>query len=151
LVLADTLTAPLAAQVNENLGFDEVDFEVKDDTVRQSVPPFKETIISLFLVGFDATLTLKGRNEYSLGRIARGQPILPDFDLTEYDAYNRGVSRLHAVIKAGGASITIMDMGSANGTRVNGQKLVSNVEYPLKNGDLIALGKLKIEFSANSE
>ncbi len=38
-----------------------------------------------------------------------------------------------------------MDLGSSNGTRVNGQKIVPHVDYPVKHGDIIALGKLKIQ------
>ncbi len=76
---------------------------------------------------------------------------MPDFDLSEFDAYNQGVSRLHAAIKVQALRILIMDLASANGTRVNGQKLVPNVEYPLKNGDQIALGKLKIEFQTSTD
>jgi len=146
LVAADTLTAPLGSYTNENLGFDEQEAMVSP-AFTASGTPGNGTMITLNVVNFGRTLQLAGRNEYSLGRIAKGQPILPDFDLSDFDAYNNGVSRLHALIKTGSKGVFIMDLGSANGTRVNGQKIAANVDYPLKNGDLIALGKLKIEFS----
>jgi pSer/pThr/pTyr-binding forkhead associated (FHA) protein len=38
-----------------------------------------------------------------------------------------------------------MDLGSANGTFVNGKRLNPNVEQTLNNGDIIALGKLKMQ------
>ncbi len=38
-----------------------------------------------------------------------------------------------------------MDLDSANGTYVNGKRLNPNVEHTLKNGDVVALGKLKIQ------
>jgi pSer/pThr/pTyr-binding forkhead associated (FHA) protein len=62
-----------------------------------------------------------------------------------YDAYSQGVSRLHASFKIFNQRVTITDLGSSNGTRVNGQRIMPNVEYPLNNGDVIALGKLKIQ------
>jgi len=80
-----------------------------------------------------------------MGRVAEGQPILPDVDLSPYEAYSQGVSRLHAALKVINQRVVIMDLGSSNGTRVNGQKIVPNVDYPLNHGDMIALGKLKIQ------
>lgn len=150
LVVADTLTAPLGSQNNDNFSFDE-NVPATGPAIKETNSPFKDTVLSLHVVNYNKTLRLAGRNEYSMGRVAKGQPILPDFDLSEFDAYNNGVSRLHAVIKCGVGRVSIMDLGSANGTRVNGQKIAANVEYPLKNGDLIAFGKLKIEFSMTSD
>ena len=103
-----------------------------------------DVVVSLHLVDGGRTIHLSGRPEYSLGRVAEGQPILPDIDLSEFEAYAQGVSRLHSSIKIGVQRIAIMDLGSSNGTRVNGQKIVPHVEYPVKHGDIIALGKLKV-------
>jgi pSer/pThr/pTyr-binding forkhead associated (FHA) protein len=77
--------------------------------------------------------------------VTEGQPILPDIDLTPYEAYSRGVSRLHSALKIVNKRVVIVDLGSSNGTRVNGQKIVPNVDYPLNNGDVIALGRLRIQ------
>ena len=41
----------------------------------------------------------------------------------------------------------IVDLGSSNGTRINGQKIVPNVNYPLKDGDIIALGRIKMQIT----
>lgn len=101
--------------------------------------------ITLQLVDTGAVIPLTGRTEYSLGRITEGQLILPDIDLSQYDAYAQGVSRLHAVLKFNGQKLFIVDLESSNGTRVNGQKITSNVDYPLNHGDVFALGKLKIQ------
>lgn len=38
-----------------------------------------------------------------------------------------------------------MDLGSSNGTRINGQKIVPHVEYTINHGDLVVLGKLKVQ------
>jgi len=88
---------------------------------------------------------LTGRSEFTLGRATEGQPILPDVDLAPYDAYSQGVSRFHASLKIVSQRISIVDLGSSNGTRVNGQKIVPNVDYPLSHGDILALGKFKIQ------
>jgi hypothetical protein len=101
--------------------------------------------VVLRVVEGDHSLPLAGRSEYTLGRVAEGQPILPDVDLSPFDAYALGVSRLHAALKMVNQRIFVVDLGSSNGTRVNGQKIVSNVDYPINHGDTLTLGKLKLE------
>lgn len=101
--------------------------------------------IVLYLIEAKQTLQLVGRKEYTLGRVAEGQPILPDVDLSPFDAYAQGVSRLHAALKINKNRVAIMDLGSSNGTRVNGQKIVPHVDYPINHNDQIALGKLRIQ------
>ncbi len=100
---------------------------------------------SLHLLDTGQVLPLSSRNEFTLGRISEGQPIMPDVDLSPYQAYAGGVSRLHAVIKRDTGRIVIMDLGSANGTYINGKRLQSNVEQVISHGDIVALGKLKIQ------
>jgi pSer/pThr/pTyr-binding forkhead associated (FHA) protein len=94
-------------------------------------------------------LTLSGKPEYTLGRVSEGQPILPDLDLAPYDAFALGVSRIHAALRIINGRLLVVDLGSVNGTRINGQKLVSKVEYPVSKGDIIALGKLRIQVTLN--
>jgi hypothetical protein len=104
-----------------------------------------DAVVSLHLVDSGQILPLAGRTEFTLGRATEGQPILPDVDLSPYEAYAQGVSRLHAALKISSQRVVIVDLGSSNGTRVNGQKIVPNVDYPLNHGDMLALGKLKIQ------
>jgi len=101
--------------------------------------------ISLHLMDSGKILPLATRNEFTLGRLSEGQPIMPDIDLTPYQAYASGVSRLHAVVKRDTARIFVMDLGSSNGTYLNGRRLNPHTEEDLKHGDVVALGKLKIQ------
>ncbi len=78
-------------------------------------------------------------------RVSEGQPVLPDVDLSPYHAYANGVSRMHAVLKRSGVRVVIMDLGSANGTYVNGKRLTPQTERLLNHGDVVALGKLKFQ------
>jgi len=103
--------------------------------------------IILKLVGSTQTIPLTGQKEFTLGRITEGQPILPDIDLSPYEGYAEGVSRLHAAIRVTERGVMIVDLGSSNGTRINGQKIVPNVNYPLKDGDMLALGRVKLQIS----
>lgn len=66
----------------------------------------------------------------------------PECDVILYDA---GVSRRHARIFDEGAGILIEDLGSSNGTVVNGSKVAKQA---LKDGDSITLGPVKFTFTA---
>jgi pSer/pThr/pTyr-binding forkhead associated (FHA) protein len=104
-----------------------------------------EPSISLHIVDSGQVIHLKDRKEFTLGRTVEGQPILPDVDLTPFDAFSLGVSRLHAALRIVNHDVVVTDLGSSNGTRVNGQKIVPHVDYPINHGDIVALGKLKIQ------
>ncbi|MBN2386295.1 MAG: FHA domain-containing protein [Anaerolineales bacterium] len=120
--------------------------KTSDTTVFPKPPPMApDSWISLHMVDSGQILTLTERSEFTLGRVAEGQPIMPDIDLTPYNAYAQGVSRLHAVIKLVHEKIIVMDLGSSNGTYVNGNHLAPYVESPLTHGDVLYLGKLKVQ------
>ena len=77
-----------------------------------------------------------------LGRSDSSSSQKPDVDLTPYGALEKGVSRLHAAIERSEDTLTLVDMGSSNGTLLNGQKLVPDQPRVLRDGDEIRLGKL---------
>ena len=54
-----------------------------------------------------------------------------------------GVSRKHALIIASADGFTIRDLGSQNGTFVNGKRIA---DHPLKNGDQIVIADTKLTF-----
>ncbi len=106
---------------------------------------------NLHLLDSGQVLPLAGRTEFTMGRVADRQPILPDVDLSPYEAYTQGVSRLHASLKIINQRVVITDLGSSNGTGVNGQKIMPHIDYPLNHGDVVALGKLKHASSDRAE
>jgi hypothetical protein len=112
--------------------------------------PLPDTLVSLKVMEGGTIIPLAGGLEFTLGRVSGNQPILPDIDLTPYQAYEGGVSRLHATIKIDNQSVTVTDLGSANGTRVNGIKLAPHTQKSLKNEDVLTLGKFKIQVLIHS-
>ena len=68
-------------------------------------------------------------------------------DLTHFDAEEMGVSRKHAQIHHVSASnyLEIVDLGSVNGTYLNGQMLSPLQAYPLYDGDTVNLGSLVVQ------
>ncbi|MEA2271416.1 MAG: type transport system ATP-binding protein [Solirubrobacteraceae bacterium] len=59
------------------------------------------------------------------------------------------VSRRHAAFSLAGGGVTVEDLGSTNGTLVNGQRLSGTV--PLKNGDKVQVGDTVIEIRIAGE
>jgi len=102
-------------------------------------------MVAIHVVESGQMLQLSGRLDYTFGRVTEDQPILPDVDLAPFGAFSQGVSRLHALIKIIGQQVLIMDLGSSNGTRVNGQLIISQVEYPLNHGDMLTLGRMRLQ------
>jgi hypothetical protein len=117
--------------------------ETVDERIQTA--PYSEAEVSLCIVETGQIIPLDEREEFTLGRSAEGQPILPDIDLAPYRAYENGVSRLHASIKKQGRQLIATDLGSVNGTRLNGQKIPPHKPCPLNHGDILTLGKLKIQ------
>ncbi len=85
---------------------------------------------------------LAEKHEYTFGRVSGTQPVLPDIDLTTENAYILGVSRLHATIRISEDYVTITDLGSANGTWINGKVIRPHLPHMISDGDIIHLGKL---------
>lgn len=82
-----------------------------------------------------------------LGRSDGGSPYVPDIDLTECDAREYGVSRRHAALVRYRDGIHILDLGSVNGTFVNGKRLRPDTPVPVCEGDRLTLGTLNISLS----
>jgi hypothetical protein len=101
--------------------------------------------VSLKIVDNGQIIPLEGNQEYTLGRVSGNQPILPDIDLTPFQAYEGGVSRLHATIRVDPDKVDLNDLGSANGTRVNGKRMPAHSTQELVDGDTISLGKFRIQ------
>jgi hypothetical protein len=53
-----------------------------------------------------------------------------------------GVSRRQVLFtRRADGTLTIRDVGSANGTQLNGKELVAGVETPVASGDVVAVGR----------
>jgi hypothetical protein len=85
------------------------------------------------------------RSPMLMGRASEAEGYQPDFDMTFYDDGDY-VSRRHARITKGQGGYFIADLGSSNGTTVNGHSLIPNRAYRLRNGDQIKVGLVVIQF-----
>lgn len=80
--------------------------------------------------------------------IGRRSPVIsdqqPDIDLSPYGADRTGVSRRHAALKRKNNLTYVVDLGSSNGTWLNGKRLIGPAERLLRGGDELQLGTLKL-------
>ncbi len=88
-------------------------------------------------------------HELVVGRRAEGSAMSPDIDLADQQAGDLGVSRLHMSIRYDPEhnAIHVADLGSANGTFINGQRLHPKEVRVLRHGDELRLGKLILKVS----
>ncbi|MEJ2487424.1 MAG: FHA domain-containing protein [Anaerolineales bacterium] len=127
-------------------GTTDLDFQSSVQPPEPSQPlPVTEAQVNLHIIRTGQILPLVGREEHTLGRISQGQSILPDIDLAPYDGYSQGVSRLHATLKIKHDNLFIEDLGSSNGTRINDNKIDPHTDQLVQHGDVISLGRFKIQ------
>jgi hypothetical protein len=111
-----------------------------------------DSVLMLRLRGSSANFESRPQlrdHEVFIGRSTSGSAMAPDIDLTSQKAGELGVSRLHASLKydAEHNAIQISDLGSANGTFINGQRLHPKEVRILRHGDELRLGKLTLKVS----
>ncbi len=80
--------------------------------------------------------------ELIIGRKDPETGVLPRVDLSADNAMEKGVSRNHAMIVRREGALHIRDNDSANGTFLNGQRLIEDKLRVLRDGDDIRVGKI---------
>jgi hypothetical protein len=89
---------------------------------------------------------LSSSSETLVGRRDPVTGILPDVDLTPVDT-QRSTSRRHAKIyRRGGKFFVCEEIGTMNGTFVNGQRVETGVPVEVKPGDEVQFGLVKMSF-----
>lgn len=125
------------------------------DGVTRTFAPATEELFHLEYFGADSililttgdqrhTFTIRPQEhpiELTIGRRSETQVVQPTVDLTDADAGAFGVSRLHLAMAydKDNQVIKIYDLGSANGTTVNAQKILPTENRILRSGDELRL------------
>lgn len=92
-------------------------------------------------------IVLPALPELLLGRLDPTHGIFPHLDLGAEKGLEMGVSRRHAKIVQREGKAYIEDVGSANGTFLNGQRLTPYLLYPLPKEAEIQLGRLRLQIT----
>ena len=91
-----------------------------------------------------ACLPLTVTTPVTLGRAAPHNGTNDAIDLTPYNAHQHGVSRAHCLLRRRDRRLLVTDLGSTNGTYLNGELLLSHRDYVLADGDHLVLGSLHL-------
>lgn len=86
-----------------------------------------------------------------IGRADAGQTRRPLVDLAPHGGLERGVSRQHARLLWQAGRLMVEDLASTNGTWVNDTRLPANVPHPLKDGDILRLGTLRLQVRVRTD
>jgi hypothetical protein len=89
------------------------------------------------------SLVLPNNERFVLGNHVTTLGRLPDCDLTLNDG---NVSRRHAEIRPMGDGFVLIDLGSTNGSKVNGMRVV---QHELADGDELTFGSIRLFFEAS--
>jgi len=84
----------------------------------------------------------------TVGRADPKENIEPDVDLGRVNGLERGVSREHARIDMHeSGTLMLTDLGSRNGTFLNGQQLSAHQQRVLRDGDDVRFGRVFVRVS----
>jgi DNA-binding response OmpR family regulator/pSer/pThr/pTyr-binding forkhead associated (FHA) protein len=109
-----------------------------------------DSILTAWLIELYFPKLLKSAKFRLESRVIVGRPdpdgkMKPDIDLTVYGAEEHGVSRQHIALAVENLQLRVTDLGSGNGTLLNGAKLEPDRAYPIKHGDILTLGRLEAQ------
>lgn len=123
-----------------------VDASIVTDVTVQGSATFEQGMaLRLEIEGSPDPLRFVPKPETIFGRRDPATGDKPDIDLTPFAGYRMGVSRRHAAIRPGDENgLDLWDLGSSNGTFLNGQRLSAHRPYRLRDGDEIRLGQMVI-------
>ena len=101
--------------------------------------------LEIHVEGKVATIDIE--DQILIGRSVAGDPPGATLlDLTQFAGYQSGVSRHHAAITRHDGLLYIEDLGSTNGTRINGFQLTPRRKYRLRDGDEVEFARLRVVF-----
>lgn len=133
-------TDPLREQVRSSIG--STTGNLKLPTAETGAGP---TMIRLLIERGFREVELALEKAIHLGRLDPLSDNFPEVDFTDAGGVEKGVSRRHARIFKKDESLIVEDLGSINGTYINGQKLSAYTAEVIKDGDVLQLGRLVVQ------
>jgi pSer/pThr/pTyr-binding forkhead associated (FHA) protein len=120
-------------------------------TIPEPVPteePASDLTYGIVVASSERTIRMPDQGDLVFGRFEHGFSSPPDIDLTLEDGEIPSVSRRHALVISRGGRHWIEDMGSSNGTYVNGHQVPLNKTVQLSSGDRILLGRCRLVYTS---
>lgn len=101
--------------------------------------------VALYIEHTPQPIIVDVSNGATIGRRSlKESEVMPTVALNAYDAFNKGVSRIHVTLAYSGDQVVIIDEYTTNGTWLNDVRLEPMTPTPVHNGDEIRLSKLRI-------
>jgi hypothetical protein len=158
--VTNTIFCPECGQYllsREQIGTDPIEVEqirwqgeADDSQLKDMEMPLARPVTIYLRIGQDEKVRILEISLVKPIRLGRSDPmedIFPEVDLTDDGGKEHGVSREHACIFQRDNAVEVEDMGSTNGTLLNGERLAPYISRSMKDGDQIQMGKLLIEVS----
>lgn len=113
----------------------------------------EDMVLRIEIEGGTTPMLVYPKQEIIMGRRDPNTGGMPDVDLTAYAGYRMGVSRRHAAIRLQDRHLNVSDLGSSNGTFLNGTRLNAHRPYQLRDGDEIRVGQmvLRVYFQSSKD
>ena len=99
--------------------------------------------ITVYYAGKNEPIAIRTEDEFIIGR-QTGDASESILDLSEFDGFQMGMSRRHAKIRRTQTGYEVIDLGTTNGTWMDDKRLVPNKPYPLANGSMLRLGRIRL-------
>ncbi|PJF31925.1 MAG: hypothetical protein CUN51_03010 [Candidatus Thermofonsia Clade 1 bacterium] len=126
-----TINEPLPSETRETVA------------VIKSAETFPTDVMLRIEISDAEPILLKQKRETIFGRRDPATGAMPDVDMTPFAGYRMGVSRRHAAIRrTENNQLELWDLGSSNGTYLNGVRLAAHRPNRLNDGDEIRLGQM---------
>ncbi len=116
--------------------------EGADDLQAGSEKLDDEYIVFLHVMGFEDPITVQVQDQIVLGRTGGEVENIAHLNLDGYGAAEQGASRRHGLFTREGNRLYLSDLGSTNGTFLNGQRIRPDEYLVVRDGDEIRLGHL---------
>ena len=114
---------------------------IRNWSIDESALP--ENGIALYVEGASDPAYIDSKGEFVIGRKV-GTTSEGLLDLSPSGGYHLGVSRRHAAVRRSEHGYEMLDLGSANGTWLNDERLVPHKSYPLASGSHLRLGRMRL-------
>ena len=106
-------------------------------------PPARKPARWVVVLDSGASFELPDKPDIRVGRLDSVTNVKPDIDLTEADT-GKTTSRRHAkLVREDGRLFVCEEIGTANGTFVNGVRIGTGVNVPLNEGDELRFGGVR--------
>jgi S-DNA-T family DNA segregation ATPase FtsK/SpoIIIE len=91
-------------------------------------------------------LVQEGPDAGSTFHLADGNNVIGRDDACAVRLSDETISRQHCVVQVADGKVTVLDLGSSSGTKVNNAAISAG--YKLGSGDAVRIGKVELEFVA---